>query len=325
MKNYLFGLFALCMLHIWACESPMSLSDNGAVVALTVVDDPSLPSIMINGRQLHAETFGDPTDPILLVLHGGPGADYRSMLNFADFSNDSFFVVFYDQLGSGLSERLDEEAYTSVQIFIDELDAVIDHYQSSPEQKIILAGHSWGAMLATAYINQQPDKIDGAILMEPGGFTWEQTEAYFSRSRTLNLFNEQTNDFVYQDQFISGSDHNTLDYKLALSIAGDVATGDVAPPAFWRYGSVCNTSSINLAMEQPELMDFTAKLSAFPTKVLFAYSELNPAYGVEHAELLSAAYSNVELVEVPGCGHEIPQYGWNPFYSIAKNYLDEIL
>lgn len=325
MKNSLLSLFALCLLHIWACDSTMSLSDDGALVPLTVVDDPSLPSIMINGRLLHAEAFGHPNDPLLVVIHGGPGADYRSMLNYTDLSSDSFYVVFYDQLGSGLSERVDASVFSSVQIYIDELDAVIEHYRTAPEQQVILAGHSWGAMLATAYINQHTDKIDGAILTEPGGFTWDQTVAYFSKSRELKLFNEQTNDFVYQDQFISGSDHNTLDYKLALSTAGDVGTGDIVPPVFWRYGAVCNTASLELASANPEQMDFTTNLAPYSSKVLFAYSELNPAYGLGHAELVAAAYSNAELVEVKGCGHEIPQFGWNSFYSIAKNYLDEIL
>ncbi|MDL1892501.1 alpha/beta hydrolase, partial [Sphingobacteriales bacterium CHB3] len=56
------------------------------MVPLTVDQDPSLPSISVNGTQLHAETYGNPNDPMIVVLHGGPGSDYRSLLNCSKFA-----------------------------------------------------------------------------------------------------------------------------------------------------------------------------------------------------------------------------------------------
>ncbi|GAF92260.1 unnamed protein product, partial [marine sediment metagenome] len=50
-------------------------------VPATVDQDPSLPSITINGYTYHGETYGDPTNPVVIILHGGPGSDYRSILN----------------------------------------------------------------------------------------------------------------------------------------------------------------------------------------------------------------------------------------------------
>jgi len=325
MKNKILSLLALTAVLFSSCEMELSFEDDGLLVPLTVMEDPSIPAIDVDGVLLHSETFGNPSDPMLVVLHGGPGADYRSVLNFKDFANDSMFVVFYDQRGSGLSERLDKSAYQNVQVFIDELAGVIEHYQQNDSQKILLAGHSWGAMLATAYINQHSDEITGVILAEPGGFNWEQTESYIQRSRQLKLFDEFTNDFVYLDQFITGEDHNTLDYKFALSTAGNTGTGDVTSPPYWRYGAVCNTASIDLAINYPEQLDFTKNLNEFNSKALFVYSELNPAYGMEHANLLASFLPNVELKEILGCGHEMPHNGWDNLYPTIKNYLKEIL
>jgi len=322
--NFFFiTLFISCQLFT-SCDKN-ELDEVGVLVPLTVTEDPTLPSILINGVQLHSETFGDPNDPMVVCIHGGPGADYRGLLNFKDLANDNMFVVFYDQRGSGLSERIDKSEFSTVQTYIDELEAVINYYRQTDTQRVILAGHSWGAMLATAYINQNPNDISGLILAEPGGFTWEQTETYFEKSRQLKLFAEITNDFVYQDQFITGSEHNTLDYKMALSTAGDVTTGDSGSTPYWRYGAICNITSIELAINNPEQMDFTANLSDDSTKVLFAYSELNSAYGIDHAELVASPFPNVELVEIEGCGHEIPHFGWSNFYPVIKNYLTEIL
>lgn len=318
------SLLAITLFSLNSCEK-ISFEEDGALVPLTVTEDPSIPSIDINGVKLHSETFGNPSDPILLVIHGGPGADYRSLLNFKQLAEDSMFVIFYDQRGCGLSQRLGKDGYPTVQVYIDELDGVINHYRQNNTQKVVLAGHSWGAMLAAAYINQKPSEISGVILAEPGGFTWDQTLTYIQKSRRLELFTESTNDYVYMDQFITGSDHNTLDYKMALSLAADVATGDVGQPPFWRHGGVCNIASIDLAMNNPDQMNFTANLSTYTTKVLFAYSELNPAYGLEHAQAVSGILPNVELVEILGCGHEMSHFGWSNLYPKIKNYLNEIL
>lgn len=325
MKNELLSILALTFLSLCACQKELSFDKDGLLVPLTVMEDASLPSIIINGVKLHSETYGDPSNPMLVVIHGGPGGDYKGMLNFKDLVNDNMFVVFYDQRGSGLSQRLEASAYSDIQQYIDELDAIIGYFSQNSNQKVVLAGHSWGAMLATAYINQNPNNIAGVILAEPGGFTWEQTEAYIGRSRALSLFDETTNDFVYQDQFITANDHNVLDYKMALSSAANVSTGDLGFSPYWRYGSICSSASIEMAINNPEQMDFTTNLSDYTTKILFAYSELNTAYGSEHASLLSSYLPNVELVLIHDSGHEIPHFGWDNFYPIIQNYLNEII
>ena len=312
-------LAGLCFM---ACTSS-ELDEPGALVPLTVTEDPSLPSISVNGTTLHSETFGEPSDPMIVAIHGGPGADYRGILNFKDLADDGYYVVFYDQRGSGLSQRHDEAHYQDkkVQFFIDDLAAVIEYYKTDEEQELILAGHSWGAMLATAYVNQNPDKVDKLILAEPGGFTWPQTEAYIQRSFALKPFTESTNDVVYTDQFITGEDHEVLDYKLALLFSSGSDTGDPTPP-FYRPGAVLFNWAQPYAADNPEEMDFTTNLSQYTNTVLFAYSERNTHYGLDHAASVSAAYPQVQLEMVSGCGHEIIHFGWEAFYPIVKAYLN---
>lgn len=307
------GIITSCELH--------EFNEPGLLVPLTVTEDPTLPSILINGTLLHAETYGHPDSTMLVMLHGGPGSDYRSLLKNSAFSNDGYFVVFYDQIGSGLSERQNANVFTT-QIFIDELNAVIEHYRSSPTQKVVLVGQSWGAMLATAYVNNFPNKIVGLILTEPGGFTWKDTKDYINRSQTLELFGEGTNDYVYLDQFLTSNDHNVLDYKAMLLMAA-AKVGNAGIPPFWRKGAICTNASIEYVIENP--FDFTTNLNNYNIKVLFGYSELNSAYGKTHAELVSSAYPNVELVEFIGTGHSIPYFGWEEYYQASLIYLNEVL
>lgn len=328
MKHFFLAFVAAATMALAfsACEI-LNPDDPGDLVPKTVDEDPSLPSIAVNGTQLHAESFGNPNDPLLLVLHGGPGGDYRGMLKCSTFVADGYHVVFYDQRGSGLSKRENKNYYMSrgPSLFVEDLDAVIRHYRQSG-QKVYLMGLSWGAMLATAYVNEHPSEISGLVLMEPGGFTWPDTEAYLKRWRTLALFEEITNDYVYVDQFITGEDHKRLDYKAAIQGAAEYAKGNKlgfpGPSPFWRHGAVCAAATAEYARDHS--FDFTTNLQRYTAPVLFAYSELNQAYGRSHAELVSSPYPHVQLVEIRGTGHDIPYFGWDNFYPVVKAYLNTV-
>ena len=313
-------------LFFMGCEKELKTTDPGNLVPRTVDQDPNLPSIIVNGTQLHTEAFGNPSDPMVVFLHGGPGSDYRNALNVKSLA-DHYYVVFYDQRGSGLSKRHPKNSY-SLQLMLDDLTAVIQHYRSSPTQKVFLFGHSWGAMLATAYINQYPAKINGAVLAEPGGFTWEEMKEYIEASKKLKLFTEATNDAVYPDQFLTGdeNDHDVLDYKLNLQTVYSYAPGNTegieGPSPFWRNGAVVNKALFDIG--EKEGFNFRTNLSQFTTKVLFLYSEKNKAYGEAFAQQLSAAYPNVQLNRINGTGHELIYFAWNKVFPLVQTYYNSL-
>jgi proline iminopeptidase len=330
MKKVIQIVFVTISIIIFSsCTKGRLISEEGNLVPLTVEKDASLSSISINGSKFHAETFGNPANKMLVILHGGPGSDYRYLLNCKEFANQGYYVVFYDQRGSGLSKRHNKNEY-SIQLMIDDLKAVIANYKTSSSQKVFLLGHSWGAILATAYINQNPAAIHGAILGEPGGFKWNDIKEYVNRARDFRFTSEALNDAAYPDQFITGNEnaHAILDYKLGILGATDAAkdnpTGNEAVLAFWRAGAVVNKALFDLG--EKEKPDWTTNLGVFTIKVLFAYSERNRAYGLTHAQKVSSAYPNVQLVKINGAGHDFISFptGWANFYPVALNYLNAL-
>jgi proline iminopeptidase len=320
--------FFVLLLFLGACHNDlMDPLTPGALVPRTVDEDASLPALMVNGTLLHVETYGQPTDPILVLIHGGPGGDYRSLLKAKAFSDDGYFVVFYDQRGTGLSERVDRSQFSDVQIMIDDLQALIQHFRISPDQKVFLMGHSWGAMLASAYVNQHPDEINGVVLAEPGGLTWDQAKDYISRANDPDLFSEALNDALFPEQIFAGRDENEiLDYKAAYFMTFENAPGNTignaGPYPFWRNGALSAEAMFDFA--ESHGFDFTTHLHAYSTKVLFAYSELNNAYGFDWAKAVGAPYPNVEYFQVNGSGHELLYFGWENFYPVALTYLNEL-
>lgn len=312
-----------------ACTKERNIDDAGNLVPKTVEEDVSLPSIAVNGTKLHAEAFGQSGDALLIVLHGGPGADYRYLLNCKAFANEGYRVVFYDQRGSGLSKRHPKNSY-SLQLMNDDLAAVIAHYKITPNQKVFLLGHSWGAMLANAYIDQYPTRINGVVLAEPGGFIWQDIKDYIKRSRSIIFTSELLNDLLYADQFLTGkeSQHAILDYKLALlgisEGSKDSRTGDEGIPPVWRPGAIVNKALVDIG--EKDNPNWTKNLSQYTTKVLFVYSQNNKAYGLAHAQKVSSPYPNVQLLKVDGAGHNMISFptGWNNFYPTALSYLNSL-
>lgn len=326
MNKYLYAL-SLLALSLWACEADRSTTKEGDLVPLTVEDDSSLPSIAINGTQLHAETFGNPAHPMLVFLHGGPGGDYLNGMQVKALANDGYYVIFYDQRGSGLSKRHDKDSY-SIQLMLDDLTAVIAHYRSSADQKVYLFGHSWGAMLTAAYINAYPDRIDGAIFAEAGGFNKELLDEYGAASRNFQLLTEVANDIFYMDQFVTGgeNDHAALDYKLSLitpfAYHQDNDEGVEGPSPFNRYGAVTLNSLSDIA--ENEGFDFTPNLNQYTTKVLFLYGELNRAYGLDFAQREAAFFPNADIVQIDNTGHEMIYFKWEQIYPVVLDYLNSL-
>ena len=329
IKTIKFILAIISILMLGACSKERKINEEGNLVPKTVDQDTSLPSISANGTQLHAEAFGNPDSALLIILHGGPGSDYRYLLNCKAFANQGYRVVFYDQRGSGLSKRHPKNSYY-LQLMSDDLSAVIAHYRTSPTQKVFFLGHSWGAMLATIYINQYPTRVNGVILAEPGGFIWKDVTDYIKRSRSIKFTSELLNDIFYIDQFITGkeSEHAILDYKyasLTLSEGSkDNPTGDEGRTLSWRPGAIVNYAASDLG--DKEKPDWTKNLNKYTTKALFVYSENNKAYGLAHAQKVASAYPNIQLLKVNGAGHNMISFstGWNNFYPTALTYLNSL-
>lgn len=308
-KQTLFTLALQALLFV-SCTEERFIDQPGNLVAKTVDQDAGLPAISVNGAKLHAEAFGQPDNPLVVVIHGGPGGDYRDLLNCKDLAEHGYRVVFYDQRGSGLSQRFPEKSYTAlgnqaIDLMYDDLSGVIAHYRTSPSQKVFLLGHSWGGILATGYAGKHPNAIQGLVVGEPGGLTWDDIMTFVSKSRSFNLWSESQNNVSYIDQFISGKEdqHEILDHKLALQSAKDEITGEdnTTPGSFWRPGAVINTALFKVGRTYKP--DFTVGLSRFNTPVLFLYSNQNKAYQQAWAQRVAGAFQSADLFQVTGVGH----------------------
>ena len=95
------------------------------------------------------------------MLHGGPGSAHDALEGLGALAEHGRRVVFYDQLGSGESDRPDDPSLWTVETFLQQLQSVRDGLGLG---RIHLFGSSWGGMLALEYALTQPDGLAGLVL-----------------------------------------------------------------------------------------------------------------------------------------------------------------
>jgi len=113
----------------------------------------------INQYLFHSGTKYD--NPVMLVLHGGPGS-VESLFAHA-FQNkweDIFTVVHWDQRGSGKTLTKNPDKYPTIDLMIKDLFEIIQYLKNKyNKQKIIILGHSWGSVLGSTFIKQYPEEV----------------------------------------------------------------------------------------------------------------------------------------------------------------------
>ena len=106
-----------------------------------------------------------PEDSVaLLCLHGGPGSTHYYFQPLERLADDGRRVVVYDQLGCGNSDRPDDPALWTVELFRSEVRAVRD---ALGLDRIHLLGTSWGSMLAIEYMLTKPPGVVSLTLNSP--------------------------------------------------------------------------------------------------------------------------------------------------------------
>ena len=127
--------------------------------------------VRVEHAQLYLLTRGaDGAAPVLLWLHGGPGAAERPLFRYFNGALEHrFVVVYWDQRGAGRSfDHTADPRRLTVAQHLRDLDAVVDHLRKVlPRRRIVVVGHSWGAALGLLYADAHPEKVSAIIGVNP--------------------------------------------------------------------------------------------------------------------------------------------------------------
>jgi pimeloyl-ACP methyl ester carboxylesterase len=106
----------------------------------------------------------DSRNPVLMLLHGGPG-DVQSpfISTYAPYEKD-FVLVQWDERGAGRTfSRNGAAGVTLGRQISDGIELAAWLRKRFPGQKLIVFGHSWGSIIATGIVQQRPELFDAYV------------------------------------------------------------------------------------------------------------------------------------------------------------------
>ena len=281
----------------------------------TVAHNKKLPFLTIGKKKLHARVFGARNAPVILVLHGGPGDDFRSLLPLKSLAKDGYRVVFYDRSGAGLSPRVPPSKST-FKLALRELEQVVKTVGKG--KPVALLGFSWGATLSTYFLAKHPKQVAAAVLVEPEILTDKELrdagsivfqEYFWKRFRLLFLS-------IFEGLKLPTIDQEEpLDYMMArLKYAPGNKIREALwckgkPPkgalAHWRHGfGVASSNIIPETNEHGELsMPPLKGLKKYNHEVLLLSGACNRVTGPALQKKHLSMFAKATLQILPKAGH----------------------
>ncbi|MCB1316719.1 MAG: alpha/beta hydrolase [Leptospiraceae bacterium] len=294
----------------------------------TVNENPDLTAIELNGTRLHYKEAGSSSNPTIILVHGGPGGDFTSLLSLEPLS-DRYHLVWYDQRGSGLSARNVSADSLTVDQFIEDLHAIVTHFGGG--RPVILFGHSWGGMLSAAYTGRYPRTVSHLILAEPGFLTAETSDPVINPDVSLGMLTGMLYSW-FQSLHVDDSDEYAAgDFWLngVMRVANPAYYCPDANPhnvivragyeawynvAVKGIGNSANDGSLNL----------TQGLDKFTGPSLIIAGACNTAIGPEHQEKHLPLVPNSRLVTIADAGHFMFQDKPVETMTMIQNFLNAV-
>ncbi|HKR56677.1 MAG TPA: alpha/beta fold hydrolase [Gemmatimonadales bacterium] len=121
----------------------------------------------VNGLSLFTRRVG--AGPLVVVLHGGPGASHDYLLPQYDLLSKGRELFYYDQRGGGQSPA-PREAPLGWEAHVSDLEGI---RIALGQERLTICGYSWGGLLGLLYTLRHPERVERLALVAPAAITRE--------------------------------------------------------------------------------------------------------------------------------------------------------
>jgi proline-specific peptidase len=254
----------------------------------------------IRGISLNVKVMGKGY-PIVL-MHGGPGLDYKTMLPLKPLA-DQFTLVFYDHRCNGRSEGAEVTTMT-----MDNLTADADALrQALGFEKWAVLGHSFGGNVALEYALRYPQSLSQLVLMNTGGDQWwvNQNAPEILAKRGFSESTVQDAHRFYNGQ-IENREFTTIFLKInkAYSYSNSFDLWTMIQGLVLGYMPKMRPDACifgyNKVLQGWSVMDRLGEIKVPTLVIAGSYDFLFPP---EHQKQLAAGIPNSRLVMIERAGH----------------------
>jgi proline iminopeptidase len=121
--------------------------------------------VNVEGGRIWYKVVGEGGGTPLLIIHGGPGGRSCGSIPVYSRLSDERPVIFYDQLGSGNSDRPSDTLLWQLPRFVNEIESLRNELGL---KELHIMGNSWGAALLAEYLfAKNPQGVKSVIFSGP--------------------------------------------------------------------------------------------------------------------------------------------------------------
>ena len=119
--------------------------------------------IDIDGMKQYVQIRGKNTkNPVMIFIHGGPASPMGYVSAYYQRELEAeLTIINYDQRGCGRTYFANNcNANSNIDLLVDDLNKIVEYAKERfGKEKVIIAGHSWGTVIGSIYIQKHPENV----------------------------------------------------------------------------------------------------------------------------------------------------------------------
>ncbi|KAL3484378.1 Alpha/Beta hydrolase protein [Aspergillus germanicus] len=187
-----------------------------------------------NGTNTHFTQTGNPTGPLIVLLHGLGGSTETFTPLLPHLRPETYRLVCVDLEGLGKTSLSSPDVTLSITRYVDDLESLVAFLQST-EEPIMLIGHSLGGIIATHYAARHSERVKGLALLGTGRSIANIPPA---RERMLALAAKTRAEGIQAAASAAAISNFPIDVELAQEL-GDSVREAVAKSDVEGYAKAC--------------------------------------------------------------------------------------
>lgn len=119
--------------------------------------------IDIDGMKQYIQIRGENTEnPVMIFIHGGPASPMGYVSAYYQRELESeLTIINYDQRGCGRTYYANDcNANSNIDLLVNDLNVIVEYAKERfGKDNVIIAGHSWGTVIGSIYVQKYPENV----------------------------------------------------------------------------------------------------------------------------------------------------------------------
>ena len=269
----------------------------------------SLPSEFIplqNGVNLHVRDEGDTNSPVVILVHGHT-EDLHTWNNVAKKLVEKFRVIRYDLRRHGLTGPAPDNEY-KLESYVSDLSMLIQYLELD---NFVLVGHSMGGRISLKYAIENPESVNGLVLISASGAPPKEKTA---KPMALRLMKNSLGRALIRRMWSR---------KMAKSSLEDMVFDsslitDEEIDRMWDFSRYPGSMDAMFKEFSETWEDFEAtEINEFSKNTLLIWGEEDTICSISMGEWYDSQLPNSRLIRLQNIGH-------NPQFECPHKCLEEI-